>query len=553
MRRVPDWLRPPDQQEVSRASHVSRMALRGLLRSRLPQMAAALAYRTLFGLLPISIVALVIVRMFVGDDDLKRLIEQAVRYTGIAEVIESEMAEALPEAVDQPAPLAQGFPSTGVIYLPMPFTSSIRVQIEGDGRGATDEPPIDEDTHADPKAPLEATTPDTGLDTGPDTGPDTAPDTTLDTWIEEQVRRFGAVRFDAIGLVGGLVLIYAALAMVVEVERCFNQVCRAQIGRSWTRRITQYWTLMTLGAILIALTFLVSVQFREWVRGMAGEGDAMGRFIVGVAGFLITVVISTGLLTLAYMILPNRRLRLRPVVAGALVAAIGWEAAKWGFTQYLGFATNSTYATLYGSLALIPLFMLWVFLTWLIVLFGLQVAYGVQMLEDGVHQEDATVDGPSLVLAGPGLMIDAAAVVAARFALGKAARSSDIASELALASDQSVRILEALAEAGFVRELDREGGFTLARPADRIRLADLATAGATQSGAREGSATRELSAATVQALGEATLQSRVKVPSDAQSPVPQEAPCLPQAPRAAPPETPPEAPADGPAGAADRS
>lgn len=549
MSRVPDWLRLPDQQEVSRATHVSRMALRGLLRSRLPQMAAALAYRTLFGLLPISIVALVIVRMFVGDDDLKRLIEQAVRYTGIAEVIESEMAEAIPEAIDRPAPGAQGNPSTGVFYLPMPFTSTLRVQVAGPVvPAATDEPPVDGGAHAGPEAPPDVTTPDTAADT--------SPDTTLDTWIEEQVRRFGTVRFDAIGLVGGLVLIYAALAMVVEVERCFNQVCRAQVGRSWTRRITQYWTLMTLGAILIALTFLVSVQFREWVRGMAGEGDALGRFIVGAAGFLVTVLISTGLLTLAYMILPNRRLRLRPVIAGALVAAIGWEAAKWGFTQYLGFATNSTYATLYGSLALIPLFMLWVFLTWLIVLFGLQVAYGVQMLEDGVPQEDAAADGPSLVLAGPGVMIDAAAVVAARFAMGKAARSSDIASELALASDQSARILEALAGAGFVRELDGEGGFTLARPAERIRLADLATAGATRSGAREGSATRELSAATVRALGEATLQSRVQLPADpkthAQSPAPQEAPCLPDAPQDAPLDAPKNTPQDAPTDAPGR-
>lgn len=531
MSRVPDWLRLPDQQEVSRATHVSRMALRGLLRSRLPQMAAALAYRTLFGLLPISIVALVIVRMFVGDDDLKRLIEQAVRYTGIAEVIESEIADALTDGADAGGPGVAEGPHTGVLYLPWPFTSSVRVSV-----------PVEPST-ADSQAPEPAAGPtEAGAHKTEAQAPATdadAPATAgsgLDTWIEEQVRRFGTVRFDAIGLVGALVLIYAALAMVVEVERCFNQVCRAQVGRRWTRRITQYWTLMTLGAILIALTFLVSVQFREWVRGMAGEGDALGRFIVGAAGFLVTVLISTGLLTLAYMILPNRRLRLRPVIAGALVAAIGWEAAKWGFTQYLGFATNSTYATLYGSLALIPLFMLWVFLTWLIVLFGLQVAYGVQMLEDGVPQQDAAADGPALVLAGPGLLIDAAAVVAARFADGRASRAADIAGELALASDQSARILEALAAAGFLRELDGEGGFTLARPAERIRLADLASAGALGATARDGSAARELAAATVQALGEATLASRVLGPHAAHAPEPKESPCPPPTPPHARPE-----------------
>jgi len=332
----------------------------------------------------------------------------------------------------------------------------------------------------------------------------------LDKWIDDIIQKFGSIRFNTIGLVGGLVLIYAALAMVVEVERCFNQICRAKVGRSWVRRITQYWTLMTLGAILIALTFLVGVQFREWVRDLAGEGDAFGRFVVGAAGFLVTVVISTGLLTLAYTILPNRRLRFRPVIAGALVAAVGWEAAKWGFTQYLGFATSSTsaYANLYGSIALIPLFMMWIFLTWLIILFGLQVAYGVQMLEDGVHQED-NPDEPSLLLAGPGVMIDAAAVIARRFEAGQDARASDVADELSLASDQSTRIIESLQRGGFVRQLDNGGGFTLSKPADKIRLADIAAAATSAASTREGSAAAELSQAAVQTLGDATLHSRI--------------------------------------------
>jgi membrane protein len=486
MARLPDWLRLPDASEISRATHVSRLALRSLLRTRLPQMAAALAYRTLFGLLPISIVALVIVRMFVGDDDLRRLIEQAVRFTGIAEVIQSEVGQTTPNDPTDDAPIEPT--PTGILAMPwLPQTVKLHAAMAM----------VAEPGREGEKPGL--------LEPGPQA--ELAP-TSLDALINDWIKSFGAVRFDAIGLVGGLVLIYAALAMVVEVERCFNQICHAKSGRSWVRRITQYWTLMTLGAILIALTFLVGVQFREWVRHMAGEGDAFGRFIVGAAGFLVTVAISTGLLTMAYMILPNRRLRLRPVMAGASFAAVGWEAAKWGFTQYLGFATNSTYATLYGSLALIPIFMLWVFLTWLIILFGLQVAYGVQMFEDGILQEDET-DQPSLLLAGPGVMIDAAAVIARQFETGRGARNSDVADELALASDQSARIIESLQRAGFVRQLENGGGFTLSMPADKIRLADIAAAASANSRLREGSAVAELSDATMRALGNATLHSRV--------------------------------------------
>ncbi len=488
MARWPDWLRLPSSKEMGRAAHVSRMALRSLLRTRLPQMAAALAYRTLFGLLPISIVALVIVRMFVGDDDLKRLMEQAVQFTGIAEVIQSDVGQTTPNDPSDDAPINPS--AGGVLSMPWPLSPSLRMHAAMAMVGTPEE--VEENG--------------TGLLNPPETMNPTPE--SLDQLIDGWVERFGSVRFDAIGLIGGLVLIYAALAMVVEVERCFNQICRAKSGRSWVRRITQYWTLMTLGAILIALTFLVGVQFREWVKNMAGEGAAFGRFIVGVAGFLVTVVISTGLLSLAYMILPNRRLRLRPTLAGATVAAIGWEAAKWGFTQYLGYSTNSTYATLYGSLALIPIFMLWVFLTWLIILFGLQVAYGVQMLEDGIEQDEDS-DDPALMLAGPGVLIDAATVIGRRFAEGQGARTSDVADELALANDQCSRIIDALQRGGFVRQLDNGGGYTLSRPAERIRLADIATAAPSPTAAREGSAASQLSKTAVESLGEATLQSRL--------------------------------------------
>lgn len=485
---LPDWLRLPSSEEMARATYVSRMALRSLLKSRLPQMAAALAYRTLFGLLPISIVALVIVRMFVGDDDLKRLMEQALQFTGIAEVIQAEVGKATP---DDPSDDATVKPSAaGILMMPGPFTSSMRMH------AAMAMVSAPEDTEAG------------GADGANDSEIATSTPDSLDGLLQIWVDKFGSVRFDAIGLVGGLVLIYAALAMVVEVERCFNQVCRAKSGRSWTRRITQYWTLMTLGAILIALTFLVSVQFREWIKAMAGEGDAFGRFIVGAAGFFVTVAISTSLLTLAYMILPNRRLRLRPTLAGATVAAVGWEAAKWGFTQYLGFSTNSTYATLYGSLALIPIFMLWVFLTWLIILFGLQVAYGVQMLEDGIEQ-DEDADESSLMLAGPGVLIDAATAIGRRFAIGQGARTSDVADELALANDQCTRIIDALQRGGFVKQLDNGGGFTLSKPADRIKLADIATAAPSPTASRQGSAASQLCRSAVQSLGEETLQSRL--------------------------------------------
>ncbi|MEO1008136.1 MAG: YhjD/YihY/BrkB family envelope integrity protein [Planctomycetota bacterium] len=490
------WLQQPSREEISRAVYVSRLALRGLLRSRLPQMAAALSYRTLFSLLPVSIVALVLVRSFVSDAELAALVKQAIEYSGIAEVIRTDVAEERSAWGD-----SGGLPLVG------PFETPFTGPLAG--------PPASTPESPDSQAAL-----GNGADAPEESRATDAPSTpNLDAKIEESIGKLGQVRFAAIGVIGGIVLIYAALSMLVEIERAFNQICRAETGRSWVRRITQYWTLLTLGSIFLAGTFLLTIQVRGWVDSLADGGDAWGRLLVGVAAFGVTTAISTLLLLLAYSILPNRRLRLRPTAAGALVAAVCWEAGKWGFTQYLEFASTGAYATLYGSLALAPLFMLWIYVTWLIVLFGLQVAYGVQMLEDGVD-EAAETDTPQLVLGGPGVLIDAAAVVARRFQDGKAASTAEVAGELGIRARQADRLLDVLAKAGFVREVDEDiQGVTLARPADRIQLKDLLDLARTLAriGERQDSASGEILTAAEQALGGATLAERISGPDSAES------------------------------------
>ncbi|HWQ28598.1 MAG TPA: YhjD/YihY/BrkB family envelope integrity protein, partial [Dehalococcoidia bacterium] len=141
-------------------------------------------------------------------------------------------------------------------------------------------------------------------------------------------------------------------------------------GRSWARRITQYWTLLTLGTILLFTTFYVGEKFKSWAADVGESTGLMGRGPVALAviGYSVTVVISTLLLLLAYLTVPNTKVRWRPALVGAFVAAVLWEAGKWGFTQYLRY--SAAYERIYGSIALIPLFLLWVYLTWLIVLLG---------------------------------------------------------------------------------------------------------------------------------------------------------------------------------------
>lgn len=393
-----------------------RSAAADAQRSRLPQMAAALSYRTIFGLIPTMVVALVALKAFTTQQDLTNAMHRALQYTGIASI-----------AVDD-APM---------MGPPAPVDA--------------DEPRVQEHERKQQR---------------------------LDDWISELVQRVGSVNFGAITLVGIAALLYAALSMIVEVERAFNQIFRVPTGRSWVRRITHYWTLLTLVPIGLFATFAVGQRVTAWLGDPSNLG-ALGRgqvVVVGAAGFLSTVGISTLLFMLAYTVVPNTRVKLRPAFVGALLAAILWEAGKWGFTQYVRYSAG--YSRLYGSIALIPLFLLWVYVTWCITLIGLNVSYYLQYGRGTAAAEPGDTAGPAFV--DPVSILSVMAMLARRFNEGQPVNAPLLASGLALQEPIVKQMLESLSDAGFVLRVqheERPGYYSLARPPERIEASEILKVG----------------------------------------------------------------------------
>jgi membrane protein len=384
-------------------------------KSRLPQMAAALAYRTVFGLIPVFVVSLVAIRVFFASNDrIAQLVTQMLTYSGL---------------------------------------SSIAVEEQG--------PPV-------PEGAVEATG---------------AANAHLDQWIKELVEKVGGINFAAVGWVSLGALLYAAISMLVEVERAFNQIYRVPAGRSWARRITQYWTLMTLGTLGLALTFVMGEKFTTWLNATATWGGRSNAIFLGLAGYMVTVGISAALFLLAYIVVPNTRVAIRPALAGALVSACLWEAGKWGLSQYIR-SSSSGYARLYGSLALVPLFLLWVYVTWVIVLFGLNFAY---YLQHGRHQTKAQ---PSEMLApviiDPASTLALMAAMARRFDAGKPSEPRSLGEEIGVQEPIARQMLERLAAAGLVLPVrtDEQSGprYSLARPPARIEAEEVLKVGEELSG-----------------------------------------------------------------------
>jgi membrane protein len=170
-----------------------------------------------------------------------------------------------------------------------------------------------------------------------------------------------AAKLTAVGIA---FLVVTSIMLLVTIDRAFNAIWRVRRARPIVQRIFVYWTLLTVGPILIG----ASLTLTSWLVGQA-VGLVKGVPGAGVILLSIVPVILTAIaFALLYAALPNRRILLRDAVIGGLLAGIAFEAMKRGFAFYV--AQFPTYKLVYGAFATVPVFLLWIYLSWLVVIFG---------------------------------------------------------------------------------------------------------------------------------------------------------------------------------------
>jgi membrane protein len=180
------------------------------------------------------------------------------------------------------------------------------------------------------------------------------------------------------------------------------------------------------------------------------------------------------LLLFAYTQMPNTRVKLRGAAIGAFVAAALWELGKGGLGWFLREMTGGQVAV-YGSLALLPLFLLWVYVTWLIVLFGLELAHAIQTV--GPERREQSLRRAEAPVLDPIVGIAALRAIALRFDDGKTSSPTDVAEALGVPEHTAQRIIQRLVDGGILLQAVNGAeleGLSLAMPAERIRLRDLA-------------------------------------------------------------------------------
>src|SRR5215468_5148941 len=181
-----------------------------------------------------------------------------------------------------------------------------------------------------------------------------------------------ATQTTAIGVAG---IAMTGVLLLVTVEDQLNLIWRVTAPRPWVQRLLAYWTLITLGPLLIGVSLSLSTYFEIAARQAGFGQEAMAwlasSWLHGLAR-AVPALLEFIALTLLYCLIPNCAVRWRDGALGAMIATLAIEILKVGFSIYIG--ATSFYSTVYGALAVIPIFLLWMYISWMAVLVGAVVA-----------------------------------------------------------------------------------------------------------------------------------------------------------------------------------
>jgi membrane protein len=460
------------QRGVRYARDLARYCSQQLAEDKAAEMAAALTYRTIFSLVPTIVLSLVVLRAFGGLESFSGDIQQkAFEYWGFYAISYNSTAQ---KNDAQSAPAA-GNASTA---------TTAPAAADSETLAATAQPPATQPTAADSETKAKA---------------DQLVKDSIGKFINDATAKVANIDFRSIGAVGLILLIWAALALAMTVEDSLNRVFDCPTRRAWHQRITTYWSVLTLAPVLLVASLYLTSRIGTWLadyRGalhlitsayqMSDEGFGLGAQLLMpliTAVWWVTSLISRAtavgatwlLMFLLFTLMPNTSVNKRAALIGSFVGAILWEGAKIGFNLYVTKALP--YSALYGSLGLIPLFLFWMYLTWLIVLFGAELTYSLQTLdrrrlEEELRHEAAKSERQALM--DSHWLVPMLAMIGRGFHEGRTTSRQQLVRDMRLTTRAVSQMALALEEARLIHRVKAGEGddeaYTLAQPPNRIAL-----------------------------------------------------------------------------------
>ena len=320
-------------------------------------------------------------------------------------------------------------------------------------------------------------------------------------WLEKFVENINA---GAIAGVGVLILIYSAVGLLTNMEKSLNEIWATRRRRSFFVRFAIFWCLITLTPMLMGYSISLTARFQS--SAFASGVVTWLPFGLGKVLLSFTSVLSVCVaFTLLYLIVPAAKVRVTAALAGGTVGGIIWSLSKYLFINLT--AGSMKYSAIYGALGVLPLLMIWMYISWIIVLFGATFAFATQ----SVRAESLEVAGIKLnTRFRERLALRLCVAVAAAFRRGDPPPTADtLIREVDTLGPVVRRVLDTLCEHGVLtRSEGDQSGFVPGRDIQEQTLASVVRVLREQDGKSFEMAEDDTSARLAAALEEADAAGR---------------------------------------------
>lgn len=272
--------------------------------------------------------------------------------------------------------------------------------------------------------------------------------------------------------IGMVVLLWTVIKVLYHIEFSFNEIWEIKRPRSLKRRLSNYISFMVIGPILLIASGSVTVFINSHIL-LVTERVALIGFL-GPFTFLllkfVPYILIWAILTFAYVVMPNVKVSLKSALIGAIIAGTSYQFAQWGYIHFqVGIAR---YNAIYGSFAALPLFLIWLEISWLIVLFGAEISYSHQNVVQYEFEHDCLKASPYLRKL---LALQVTHLLVKNFSKGKGVLKAErICTALTIPFPLVHQILDELIETGIILEIkgenEDEPGFQIARDINELSV-----------------------------------------------------------------------------------
>jgi membrane protein len=275
------------------------------------------------------------------------------------------------------------------------------------------------------------------------------------------------MRVGVLGFIGLIFLLYTVIALVQKVESAFNYTWRISGTRGLAQRFSNYLSVILVGPVLVVSALgitasLMATSLMQQAMEVQLVGDA-----VQLAGRMVPYLLIIGAFAFVYVFVPNTRVKAMPAMVGAVVAGLLWQTTGWAFASMM--AGSTRYAAIYSSFAIMIMLLIWIYLSWLILLIGANVAFFVQYPEYMLVRRGQVRLSSALK---DRLALRVMQLIGSRFHAGRGAMKLDeLVHELDMPVEAVTQVTDALRAAGLLVATDQDPlAYVPGRDTDQIML-----------------------------------------------------------------------------------